>query len=130
MDRNLNYWDSVSTLAGEVPVPHKTFPRALCAAVILVVVTYAVPLMIGLGVTRTIEDWKLGYFSYIAQKVGLSTFRSDQILTYLCSCSCSSGLPPYATESCISPMERSLHDHKLQRAVASMLMNLVRSKDA
>ncbi len=30
--RNLNYWDSVSTLAGEVQDPHKTFPRALGGA--------------------------------------------------------------------------------------------------
>lgn len=30
--RNLNYWDSVSTLAGEVQNPHKTFPRALAGA--------------------------------------------------------------------------------------------------
>jgi amino acid transporter len=67
--RNLNYWDSVSTLAGEVPMPHKTFPRALCAAVILVVLTYALPLMVGLGVTQTVGDWKLGYFAYIAKEV-------------------------------------------------------------
>ena len=67
--RNLNYWDSVSTLAGEVPMPHKTFPRALFAAVVLVVLTYALPLMVGLGVTRVVKDWKLGYFSYIAQQV-------------------------------------------------------------
>ena len=69
LSRNLNYWDSVSTLAGEVPVPHKTFPRALFAAVVLVVLTYALPLMVGLGVTRVVKDWKLGYFSYIAQQV-------------------------------------------------------------
>lgn len=50
-------------------MPHKTFPRALAAAVVLVVVTYALPLMIGLGVTRVVKDWKLGYFSYIAQQV-------------------------------------------------------------
>ena len=67
--RNLNYWDSVSTLAGEVPVPHKTFPRALFGAVILVVLSYVLPLMVGLGVTSVIKDWKLGYFAFVAQKV-------------------------------------------------------------
>ena len=69
--RNLNYWDSVSTLAGEVPRPHKTVPRALGAAVVLVVVTYIGPLLVGLGVTTQVGDWKLGYFAYIAKEVGL-----------------------------------------------------------
>ncbi|KAL9858320.1 putative polyamine transporter [Arabidopsis thaliana] len=32
---NLNYWDSVSTLAGEVANPKKTLPKALCYGVIL-----------------------------------------------------------------------------------------------
>lgn len=50
-------------------MPHKTFPRALSAAVVLVVLTYALPLMVGLGVTQTVKDWKLGYFSYIAHQV-------------------------------------------------------------
>lgn len=50
-------------------MPHKTFPRALSAAVVLVVLTYALPLMVGLGVTQTMKDWKLGYFSYIAHQV-------------------------------------------------------------
>lgn len=67
--RNLNYWDSVSTLAGEVPMPHKTFPKALAGGVVLVVLSYAIPLMIGLGVSGTIKDWKLGYFAFIAKEV-------------------------------------------------------------
>ena len=32
VSRNLNYWDSVSTLAGEVQDPSRTFPRALAGA--------------------------------------------------------------------------------------------------
>ena len=67
--RNLNYWDSVSTLAGEVPNPAKTFPRALFGAVILVTTTYALPLIVGLGVTKEIADWKLGYFASLAKQV-------------------------------------------------------------
>ena len=49
MRRNLNYWDSVSTLAGEVPRPHKTVPAALGSAVVLVVLTYALPLLVRPG---------------------------------------------------------------------------------
>ena len=73
--RNLNYWDSVSTLAGEVPKPHRTVPRALVGAVVLVVVTYVVPLLAGIGVTTAVADWKLGYFAHIAQQVGAAVLH-------------------------------------------------------
>jgi amino acid transporter len=33
---NLNYWDSASTMAGEVERPERTFPRALALAVVLI----------------------------------------------------------------------------------------------
>ncbi|GAV90392.1 AA_permease_2 domain-containing protein [Cephalotus follicularis] len=41
---NLNFWDSVSTLAGEVDKPQKTFPKALFVAVIFTSVAYLIPL--------------------------------------------------------------------------------------
>ncbi|CAK0783918.1 hypothetical protein CVIRNUC_007118 [Coccomyxa viridis] len=66
---NLNYWDSVSTLAGEVANPHKTFPRALMLAVILVILMYLLPLAACLGV-MTDADWKLGFFATVARQVG------------------------------------------------------------
>lgn len=59
----------MSTLAGEVAHPRKTFPRALLIAVGLVVVMYLGPLMVGLGVTVKIADWELGYFTTVAQMV-------------------------------------------------------------
>lgn len=67
--RNLNYWDSVSTLAGEVSHPRKTFPRALFIAVGLVVLMYLGPLMVGLGVTVQTDQWELGYFTKVATMV-------------------------------------------------------------
>ncbi len=70
--RNLNYWDSVSTLAGEVAHPKRTFPRALGIAVALVVAMYVGPLLIGLGVTTQSSDWELGYFTRVAQIVRFS----------------------------------------------------------
>ncbi|CAN4076099.1 unnamed protein product [Withania somnifera] len=44
---NLNYWDSISTLVGEVRNPKKTLTRALFYAVILVVLSYFFPLLVG-----------------------------------------------------------------------------------
>ncbi|KAI3434372.1 hypothetical protein D9Q98_002451 [Chlorella vulgaris] len=67
---NLNYWDSVSCLAGEVQNPSKTFPRALAGAVVLVVAAYLLPLLVGLGVTARTADWELGYFAAVGQTVG------------------------------------------------------------
>ena len=59
----------MSTLAGEVAHPRRTFPRALFIAVALVVVMYVGPLLIGLGVTTEASDWELGYFTRVAQIV-------------------------------------------------------------
>ncbi|KAL3362003.1 hypothetical protein AABB24_014710 [Solanum stoloniferum] len=68
---NLNYWDSISTLAGEVHNPKKTLPKALFYAVILVVLSYFFPLLIGTGAVPLERDlWTDGYFSDIAKILG------------------------------------------------------------
>jgi len=67
---NLNYWDGVSTLAGEVEAPAKTLPRALLVAVLLVVLAYVLPLVASLGVLGVGGDWELGYFATVADTVG------------------------------------------------------------
>ncbi|XP_073220474.1 probable polyamine transporter At1g31830 isoform X2 [Cicer arietinum] len=68
---NLNYWDSISTLAGEVDNPKKTLPKGLFYALILVVFGYFFPLLIGTGaVPVKRESWTDGYFSDIAMIIG------------------------------------------------------------
>eukprot|EP00667_Euglena_gracilis_P006984 EG_transcript_7057 len=75
---NVNYWDSVSTLAGEVHEPAKTIPRALFLAVILMIVAYVAPLLVGTGICvpkhdgscAPPSDWKDGYFSKVAAVIG------------------------------------------------------------
>ncbi|XP_042006872.1 probable polyamine transporter At1g31830 isoform X1 [Salvia splendens] len=68
---NLNYWDSISTLAGEVDNPKKTLPKALFYALILVVLGYFFPLLIGTGAVPLQRDvWADGYFSEIAKMLG------------------------------------------------------------
>jgi amino acid transporter len=69
---NLNYWDTVSTLAGEVRDASRTFPRALFSALGLVVAAYLLPLLVGLGVApgHGGDDWTLGYFAAVARRVG------------------------------------------------------------
>ncbi|MEW5303965.1 MAG: hypothetical protein WDW36_006608 [Sanguina aurantia] len=68
---NLNYWDSVSTLAGEVDNPGRTFPRAMLLGVFLVVTSYLLPLLAALGTDANVGgDWRLGYFGKVAEQVG------------------------------------------------------------
>jgi amino acid transporter len=68
---NLNYWDSVSTLAGEVDNPSKTFPKALLWAVLLVIVAYVVPLAAGTGALPLDRDkWDDGYLADVGMAVG------------------------------------------------------------
>ncbi|KAJ4977460.1 hypothetical protein NE237_002566 [Protea cynaroides] len=68
---NLNYWDSISTLAGEMQNPKKTLPKALFYALILVVLGYFFPLLIGTGAIPLDRDlWTDGYFSDIAKLIG------------------------------------------------------------
>ncbi|KAL3514969.1 hypothetical protein ACH5RR_021871 [Cinchona calisaya] len=68
---NLNYWDSISTLAGEVENPGRTLPKALFYALILVVLGYFFPLLIGTGAVQLDRElWTDGYFSDIAKILG------------------------------------------------------------
>ncbi|KAL1832261.1 hypothetical protein ACET3Z_001912 [Daucus carota] len=68
---NLNYWDSISTLAGEVHNPKKTLPKALLYALIMVVLGYFLPLLAGTGAVPLQRDlWSDGYFSDIAKILG------------------------------------------------------------
>ncbi|KAH8479314.1 hypothetical protein H0E87_031670, partial [Populus deltoides] len=68
---NLNYWDSISTLAGEVDNPKKNLPKALFYALILVVLSYFFPLLVGTGAIPLNRDlWTDGYFSDIAKILG------------------------------------------------------------
>ncbi|XP_051138403.1 probable polyamine transporter At1g31830 isoform X2 [Andrographis paniculata] len=74
---NLNYWDSISTLAGEVGDPGRTLPKALLYALILVFLAYFFPLLIGTGaVPLDRDEWSDGYFSDIGKILGGVWLRS------------------------------------------------------
>lgn len=61
---NLNFWDSASTMAGEVERPETTFPRALMAAGLMTALGYLVPLMAAIGAIDAPQDaWGDGYFA-------------------------------------------------------------------
>ena len=68
--RNLNYWDSVGSLCGEISEVKTVLPRALLTAVVLVCVNYFVPVLVGVGIVGS-NDWPEGFFAYLGNKVGI-----------------------------------------------------------
>ncbi|EEF35317.1 amino acid transporter, putative [Ricinus communis] len=67
---NLNFWDNVSTLAGEVDRPQKTFPVALFAAVIFTCVSYLVPLFAVIGAVSVDQsEWESGFHATAAELI-------------------------------------------------------------
>ncbi|KAG5520351.1 hypothetical protein RHGRI_033054 [Rhododendron griersonianum] len=67
---NLNFWDSASTLAGEVENPQKTYPKALFSAGIFTCLAYLIPLMAATGaIPLDQEDWVNGYFADVGEMV-------------------------------------------------------------
>lgn len=68
---NLNYWDSISTLSGEVENPKRNLPKALFFTLILVVVGYFFPLLTSTGaIPLQRELWSDGYFSDVGKIIG------------------------------------------------------------
>ncbi|KAK9699074.1 hypothetical protein RND81_08G151200 [Saponaria officinalis] len=68
---NLHYWDSISTLVGEVQNPKKTLPKALLYAVILVICSYFFPLLAATGAVPLNRDaWTDGYLADAARTIG------------------------------------------------------------
>ncbi|XP_021728829.1 probable polyamine transporter At3g13620 [Chenopodium quinoa] len=67
---NLNFWDNVSTLAGEVDRPQKTFPKALFIAVIFTCLAYLVPLFAVTGAVSVDQNlWETGFMADAAQMI-------------------------------------------------------------
>ncbi|GFQ04977.1 probable polyamine transporter at3g13620 [Phtheirospermum japonicum] len=67
---NLNFWDNVSTMAGEVDKPNKTFPLALFFAVILTCVGYIIPLVAVTGAVLVDQSqWEAGFMADAAEMI-------------------------------------------------------------
>ena len=61
---NLNSFDVGASFAGEVRDPEKVFPRAMFMSIVMVVLSYIIPLLAALGATdSTQSDWKAGYLT-------------------------------------------------------------------
>ena len=72
---NLNNWDAISTIAGEVSNPRKVIPKAMIVSLFVTTLAYLVPLAVGSGLVENPSDydwslWQPGYFQVVAQSVG------------------------------------------------------------
>ncbi|OWM69268.1 probable polyamine transporter At3g13620 [Punica granatum] len=67
---NLNFWDCVSTLAGEVDRPQRTFPMGLFCAVVFTCVAYLIPLFAVTGsVSVGQSKWETGFHAEAAEMI-------------------------------------------------------------
>ena len=62
-------WDGLSTIAGEVHNPKKTFPKLLAITVPLVTAIYFFSILAGLAGGTEWEAWTAGYFSTVADNL-------------------------------------------------------------
>jgi amino acid transporter len=68
---NLNSFDVGASFAGEVRDPERVFPRAMFMSIIMVVLSYIIPLLAALGATdSTQEEWDAGYLTTAAVIIG------------------------------------------------------------
>jgi amino acid transporter len=66
-------WDNLSTIAGEVEAPQRTYSRAMLGAVVLVVVTYLLPVAAVAHTGIDPNSWATGSWVDVAQLIGGNT---------------------------------------------------------
>jgi amino acid transporter len=62
-------WDGLSTIAGEIRDPKRTFPKLLAITVPLVTAIYFLSILAGLAGGTDWEAWTAGYFSTVADNL-------------------------------------------------------------
>jgi amino acid transporter len=67
---NLNSWESVASLAGEVNAPAESIPRATFISMFLVILTYVIPLSVTYSIDPNMKHWHDGHFSSVGRMVG------------------------------------------------------------
>jgi amino acid transporter len=63
-------YEQVSTVAGEVENPQRSYPRALAWVVPLSMLTYLLPTACALAAVGNWQQWRTGYFSELARLIG------------------------------------------------------------
>ena len=88
---NYSGWDGVSTFAGEVKNPTKSYPRALTISVLLVTLSYVLPMLVAVGAAESVpgmppfDSWEDGTIVEVGALIGGSGMRNLLIFSSLCS---------------------------------------------
>lgn len=67
---NYSGWDNAGCCGGEVKTPHRTYPRAMLATVLLVMMAYLMPVAVGVSASPDWSRWRAGYFPEVGQEIG------------------------------------------------------------
>src|SRR5690349_10559606 len=73
-------WDNASTIATEVERPQRTYPRAMLAAVVIVALSYIVPVVAMWMTGLSSSAWETGFWADIAGLLGGPLLRVGLIL--------------------------------------------------
>jgi len=73
-------WDNASTIAAEVGHPQRTYPRAMVAAVILVAITYVLPVAAVAMTHLSPSAWETGSWAEVADLLGGPLLRIGLVL--------------------------------------------------
>jgi amino acid transporter len=78
---NLNSFDVGASFAGEVRDPEQVFPRAMFLSIVMVVLSYIIPLLAALGATdSTQDDWNAGFLTTASVAIGGSWLGAFTVL--------------------------------------------------
>jgi amino acid transporter len=66
---NTSGWDNAGCCAGEVKEPNRSYPRAMVFTVVLVTLTYLLPVAVGVSVDTRWAKWQEGYFPNVAEQI-------------------------------------------------------------
>lgn len=63
-------WDGLSTVAGEIDEPRRTYPKALAISIPLITLIYLLPTLVSLAVIGSTEvEWTAGAYNVVAEQV-------------------------------------------------------------
>jgi len=71
---NTSGYDDAAATAEEVADPGRVYPRALGLAVVVISLSYLLPVMVGVGVDPDFTDWHDGHFTQVVRVIGGSGF--------------------------------------------------------
>lgn len=127
---NYTGWDNLSTVAGEVHEPQKSFPRSLAISIPLVTMVYLLPVLAAIKTSPKPEMWDEGKWAEIATRASTPLIGSIVLLAALAATSAmfgsqmlaSSRIPAVFAENGYFPKGLAAIHPKWGTPVASIVM--------